>query len=76
MRRSNILVEEENGREQMMGDGFGVESWNNDLWLSTTIGDWVCNLFLCIHGVLSSEYLVFSDFLSINEYLEVGFIIH
>ena len=38
MRRSNILVEEENGREQMMGDGFGVESWNNDLGLSTTIG--------------------------------------
>ena len=35
---SNILVKEENGREQMMGDGFGVESWNNDLWLSTTVG--------------------------------------
>ena len=38
MPRSNILVKEENGREQMMGDSFGVESWNNDSWLSTTVG--------------------------------------
>ena len=59
----------------MMGDGFGVELWNNDLWLLTTVGRLGLQLLLCMHGVLSLENLIFSGFLSINGYLEVSFII-
>ena len=34
----------------------------------------LCELFLCIHGVLSCGCLIFSGFLSISEYLEVCFV--
>ena len=53
----------------------GVESWNNDLWLLKTVRRLGLQFFLCIHGVLSSKYLVFSGFLFVNEYLKVGFVL-